>query len=438
MPFFTSLPLPKKALINLRQWRETQLEVAVHVALVAIPFGVLIGGAVAAYDFIVNDLLWDNLRGRLSNEILCLMPTLGMLLTGLILKIFKVSSPSMADEVVRAYHDPDKGMDYKAAVPKLGASIMTMGLGASAGMEGASKWLGATIASFLQERINGIPSLRAMHGKVETTMLAGGAAGIGAIFRAPLTGAIMGIESPFRHDLAHEALIHGLVASATSFATFSFLRGSSPYFPISFHYTMTIRDLLLCLPLGVGAGILSHVFLGLLGRIKKAWGAWPADFLVKYLAGGVLISAVAYLVLLLTGTTGTLQAGLPTANQMLNGAFPLNICLILLVAKILATSLTFGAGGVGGLFVPSAFIGAAFGAACDVVFTPSQPGLFTLVGIAAFTGASYNSLLFAPVFVAETTGSPALVVPSLLASSAAFLVSAGVSNSSFQRDHRPS
>ena len=67
---------------------------------------------------------------------------------------------------------------------------------------------------------------------------------------------------------------------------------------------------------------------------------------------------------------------------------------------------------------------------------PSQPGLFTLIGIAAFTGASYNSLLFAAVFIAEATGSPALVVPGLIASSMAFLVAAGISNSESQRTHR--
>lgn len=424
-----SVPMP-------RQYRVGHADVAIHVACVAIPIGVIIGVAIAAYDHVVNTLLWETLSSHLQPEVLCLMPTLGMLITGGILKVFKVSSPAMADEVVKAYHEPSVRIDTRAALPKLAASVSTIGLGASAGMEGASKWLGATIASSIQEKLNSIPWLKWTHGKVETTMLAGGAAGIGAIFRAPLTGAIMGIESPYRHDLAHEALIHGLVASATSFATFSLLKGSTPYFPLSFHYTIHIRDLVLCLPLGILAGFLSHIFLATLNGTKKVWRRIQAPILVKYLVGGVSISAVAFASLRMTGTPATLQAGLPYANQLLNGAFPLHICLILLVAKILATSLTFGAGGVGGLFVPSAMIGAAFGAACDILMAPSQPGLFTLVGIAAFTGASYNSLLFAAVFVAEATGSPALVVPGLLASSAAFLVSAGVSNSTAQRAYR--
>jgi CIC family chloride channel protein len=135
-------------------------------------------------------------------------------------------------------------------------------------------------------------------------------------------------------------------------------------------------------------------------------------------------------------TPATLQAGLPVANALLNGKYLLWACAFLFAVKLIATVVTFGMGGVGGLFVPSATIGAALGAACDAMFHPSQPGLFTLIGIAAFTGASYNSLLFAAVFVAEATGSPALVVPSLIASSAAFLVAAGISNSEVQREHR--
>jgi CIC family chloride channel protein len=342
----------------------------------------------------------------------------------------------MADEVVRAYHRPDSGIDYGTALPKLTASIATMGFGASAGMEGASKWLGATIASYLQQTLNRFRRLKFFHAKVEITLLAGAAAGIGAIFRAPLTGAIMGIESPYKHDLASEALIHGLVASALSYATFISLRTSTPYFPIHFHYTIYSRDLLLCLPLGVFAGVGSNLFLGTLEFIKKRWGRLRASLGVKYLLGGVSISAVALSSYFVLGEPATLQAGLPVANRLLNGHYALSACLFIFAAKLLATALTFGMGGVGGLFVPSATIGAALGATCDVLFHPSQPGLFTLVGIAAFTGASYNSLLFSAVFVAEGTGSPAMVVPSLLASATAFLVSAGFSNSVSQQASR--
>jgi CIC family chloride channel protein len=407
-----------------------------HVFLVAAPFGVIVGAAIAGYDYVVNELLWKSCTEHLSPMMLCLSPIAAMLLTGVIMSLFRVKSSSMADEVVRAYHLPDQQIDYKAAWPKLTASVATMGFGASAGMEGASKWLGGTITSYLQQKINKNPHLRFLRAKAEITLMVGAAAGIAAIFRAPLTGAIMGIESPYKHDLAHEALIPGLVASATSYATFSFFRPASPYFPIDFVYHIHVRDLLLCLPVGILGGLASHLFLALLARMKRHYTRSTAPRILKNLVGGILLSLIALLTLHIVHSPATLQAGLPVANALLNGKYLLWACLFLFAVKLLATVVTFGMGGVGGLFVPSATIGAALGAACDAMFHPSQPGLFTLIGIAAFTGASYNSLLFAAVFVAEATGSPALVVPGLIASSAAFLVAAGISNSDAQREHR--
>lgn len=407
-----------------------------YVFLVAAPLGIVVGAAVAGYDYVVNELLWGTFIKHFSIPVLCLLPIAAMTLTGVILSVFRVKSSSMADEVVRAYHRPDQQIDYKASVPKLTASIATMGFGASAGMEGASKWLGGTITSWIQQKLNSHPSLRYLHGKQETTLLVGAAAGIAAIFRAPLTGAIMGIESPYKHDLAHEALVPGLVGAATSYATFSFLRPNTPYFPISFIYHIHVRDLLLCLPVGILGGLASHLFLELLSRTKQRFARWTAPRVLKSFCGGVLLAIIAFLTMYAVRSPATLQAGLPVANLLLNGNFVLKACIFLFVVKLLATVITFGMGGVGGLFVPSATIGAALGAACDVMFHPSQPGLFTLVGIAAFTGASYNSLLFAAVFVAEATGSPALVVPGLIASAMAFLVAAGISNSESQREHR--
>lgn len=413
-----------------------RLHLARHVFLVAAPLGALVGAAIAGYDYVVNTLLWDQFSHTFPPHLLILMPLLGMALTGLLLTLFRVPSSAMADEVVRAYHRPAHGIEYRTALPKLAASVTTMGFGASAGMEGASKWLGATIASYAQQWLNARPALRWFHGSVQTTLITGAAAGIAAIFRAPLTGAIMGIESPYRRDLAHEALIHGLVASATSYAVFVSLRPATPYFPITFAYQLNWADVLWCLPLGLAGGLLSRLFLTLLNAIKHRWGAWGANRILKLTTGGLLVSLVAWAVYLLVGAPVTLQAGLPYANALMRGEFSLSFCLIILLGKLLATAFTFGTGGVGGLFVPSATIGAALGAAFDAVLSPAQPGVFTLLGIAAFTGASYNSLLFSAVFIAEATGSPALVVPSLIASSVAFLVSAGLSNSPSQAHTR--
>ncbi len=427
-------PQPTQA--ALVQLINDNLKTARHVALVSVPIGLTAGAAISAYDYLVNVVLWDRFSGSLSPLALCFLPLIGMVLTGLILQIFRVESSAMADEVVSAYHNPQVGLRYRQVWPKLAASIATMGFGCSAGMEGASKWLGASVSAWLQTRFNRISWLKAMHGPVEITMLAGAAAGISAIFRAPLTGAIMGIESPYKKDLAHDALIHALVASALSFATFSILRNDRPYFPINFHYVLVVRDLFYCIPLGILAGVSSLLFLGCLRAMKRLSAELPLPRLGVYVCGGLLLTVVALSMYFLIGEPATLQAGLPLANRLLSGHYDSQTAVLIFVAKLLATAITFGWGGVGGLFVPSATIGAALGAVCDIYFLPSQPGLFTLVGIAAFTGASYNSLLFAAVFIAEASGSPALVVPGLIASCTAYLISAGVSNSPSQRQAR--
>jgi CIC family chloride channel protein len=395
------------------------LVLARRMVLVAAPIGLLVGAAIAAYDWAVNELLWKRVTEH-SLTLQILSPFAGLLLTGIVLRLFRTPSPSMADEVVKAYHEPGEGMPTGTAPGKLVASLATLGLGGSAGMEGASKWLGATIGSFVQSALNrlGPPALR---WNTKTTLLTGGSAGIAAIFRAPLSGAIMGIESPYKHDLAHEALLPALVASATSFWAFTRFRPATPYFPVQFHYTLDSRDLLIAIPLGIVAGLASHAFLWTLGRLRRQFEGLPSPIFVRTALGGLLLVALAFASWRLVGQPVTLGAGL----------------LAIFGLKLLATSITFGCGGVGGLFVPTATMGAALGAAFDAVLAPSHPGVYTLLGIAAFSGASYNSILFSAVFVAEATGNVFLVVPSLVASSVAFVVTAGVSNSRSQRARRP-
>lgn len=416
-------------------WQQEYLRMSLSVAAVAIPMGMMVGAAIAAYDYVVNTIIWGSFTSRLSSSALCFLPLFGMIFTGAVLKLFRVASSAMADEIVKIYHAKMAFLDFGELVPKLFASICTMGFGCSAGMEGASKWFGGMLGALFQRWCNRFPRAKFLHGTIEKTMLVGAAAGIAAIFRAPLTGAIMGIESPYKKDLAHDVLIHALVASAISYATFYFLRDGNPYFALHFKYSLNYLDLVKCVGVGVGAGVLSQVFLLLLRSQKKmAHDIEARTFpMLPFIVGGILLSLIAYLALISVGEPVTLQAGLPIANKLLDGNFPLIACLLILFAKMLATAVTFGMGGVGGLFLPSATIGAAYGACCDLLFLPSQPGLFTLVGISAFTGASYNSLLFSAVFIAEASGNPALVVPGLIASSFAYLFAAGISNSPSQR-----
>jgi CIC family chloride channel protein len=269
-------------------------------------------------------------------------------------------------------------------------------------------------------------------------MLAGAASGIAAIFRAPLTGAVLGLESPYKRDIAYEVLAHALVASAASYATYAFLRTGQPYFPVAFRYELDYSDLLLCVPLGVAAGLSAKGFNLTLDRIRRASLKLGSESFFRYLIGGCLLSAIAQGLLISIQNPASLHSGLAVTQNLLAQDPSLHYGAMVFVGKLLATAVCFGMGGVGGLFLPSATIGAAIGACAEAIYPSSQPGMLILVGIGAFTGASYNSLLFSAVFIAETTGNPALVVPSLIASSIAYLTTSGVSNSKFQRLERQS
>src|SRR5262249_28105086 len=159
--------------------------------------------------------------------------------------------------------------------------------------------------------------------------------------------------SPYKHDLAHEAVAPALVASATSFWVFAHFRPSSPYFPVHFHYVLSSRDLLVALPLGLTAGLASHLFLWFLGRCRSWFGALPVPVPLRTGLGGLCLVVIAIVAWIAVGKPATLQAGLPIANELLNGHYLLPACLTLFALKLMATSITFGSGGVGGLFVPT-------------------------------------------------------------------------------------
>ncbi len=120
-------------------------------------------------------------------------------------------SPSTSDEYLRAFHDPAVHLVVRPLVARLAASLATLGFGGAMGLEGPSLYLGATTGSEVQRRLP-----RAFRNADERLlMVAGAAAGVAAIFKAPTTGAVFAIEVPFQDDLARRMLLPALAASAS-------------------------------------------------------------------------------------------------------------------------------------------------------------------------------------------------------------------------------
>ncbi len=416
----------------------TESVIGINQAKSSIVTGILIGSVVglviALYDYVVSSFI-SFTSINIPLIYIGTLPIIGMMLTALIVHFAKIKRTSMADEIILAYHTSPNEIELQTAVPKIFASIATISFGGSAGLEGASKWVGAVIGLFIQKVINLFKPLKKYEGNLTIALMTGASAGIGAIFKAPLSGTIMALESPYKKDFAHEALVQSFIGAVTSYTIFIFFRGDHKFFLISLNYSLRWEDMLIACLIGLCSGISSTLFLKSLKNIKENY-CTKMNFFLKYFIGGLGISLVAYFSFWRFGSYVTLYGGNEVIGNLFNGIYSGNDSIVIGFLKAIATIITYAFGGIGGLFLPSATIGACIGNIFQSIFQLSNPGVLSLIGIASFIAASYNGLLFGPLLIAEITGEPSLVVLGIIASTISFLVSNGVSNSSYQKEVR--
>jgi len=245
-----------------------------------------------------------------------------------------------------------------------------------------------------------------------TLLVAGAAAGVAAIFKAPATGAIFALEVPYRDDLARRMLLPALVASATGYFTFVSLSDTTPLLggtiiPIP---QFEVRDLFGALAIGVACAIGARAFAKLI-RFAKAFSV--RSFPIRMTVSSATIVGLVLLSRELTGLPLSLGAGYEVLEQWLfvEADIALWLLIAVFVIRSFASAATLIGGGVGGVFIPLVVGGAIVGRTVGEVVHPERFSLYTLIGIAAFLGAGYRVPLAAVMFVAESTGRPNFIVP---------------------------
>jgi CIC family chloride channel protein len=396
------------------------------VVLLAAVTGVVTGFGVALFEKIVVDGMLEHVL-ELSPWLLAFVPLVGLAVAWAALRfVGRTDSPASADLYIVAYHDAERPLRLREVPGRMVAAIATLGSGGAMGMEGPSLYLGASVGSFLQRRFPGMTAGASRR----VLLVAGAAAGVAAIFKAPATGAVFALEVPYQDDLARRMLLPALVSSATSYLAFVAVNGTDPLLDVHGHAPFSFVDLAGAVALGAAAGLCARVFAWLLRQAKTLPARTPP--IVHVLVGGLSMAGIFGVAWQVTGRPVTLGVGYATIAWATT-EHAIEVLALILVLRCLATAATVAGGGVGGLFIPLVVAGALLGRVTAEVAGDPTSTLFVIIGVAAFLGAGYRVPLAAVMLVAEASGRPGFVVPALLAAVAASLVMGRASVTAYQR-----
>jgi chloride channel protein, CIC family len=334
----------------------------------------------------------------------------------LVAKFAPEASGHGTDSAIEAIHTDPRHIRTRVVLVKLITSALTIGSGGSAGREGPTAQISAGFASLLTRRLH----LSDDDGRILVSLGVG--AGIGAIFGAPLGGAVLAASIVYREDFEYRTLYPGFVTSATAFAVFGSFLGFDPMFGyVDAEYRFESPwPLLWFVVLGVVAAAVGYLFARTFYATEALTARIPRSSVLAPTIGGLLVGLMGLVIpQVLSSGYGWVQ--LATTKQGLL-TIPLWIVLILPVAKIVATSFSIGTGGSGGIFGPGIVIGAFVGAAVwrlgdmfHLPGVPDSPGIFVVVGMMACFGSVAHAPLAILIMVAEMTGSFSVVPGAIIA-----------------------
>ncbi|HEY7123528.1 MAG TPA: chloride channel protein [Ktedonobacterales bacterium] len=356
--------------------------------------------------------------------LLPLVVGLGGLLSGLLVFTFAPEAEGHGtDAAIAAFHYEEGRVRARIPFIKLVASALTIGSGGSGGREGPTAQISAGFGSLLARWMGLSVADRRI------ALAAGIGAGIGAIFRAPLGGALIGAEILYAQDLEIEAIIPALIASIIGYAIYGTWAGWGPIFgnqaqdtfnsPVQLIYYALLG--VLCGGIGILYARTFHGTAKLFHRLKLArhW-LW-----IKPTLGGILVGLMGLAIPEALGMGyGWVQAGMGPMLLTL----PLWLVLALPFAKILSTSLSIGSGGSGGIFGPGMVIGCMVGASVwrvsfqHLPAIPDTPAPFVIVAMMALFGGIAHAPLAVMLMVAEMTGNLSLLAPAMVAVGLASIV----------------
>ncbi|MDF1753288.1 MAG: chloride channel protein [Verrucomicrobiales bacterium] len=349
-----------------------------------------------------------NILSFLGDYYIVLIPALGGLIVGPLIYFFAPEAKGHGvPEVMIAVAKNGGRIRPRVAFVKILASAITIGTGGSVGREGPIVQIGATLGSTIGQRL-GLPAQW-----IRTLVACGAAGGISATFNAPIAGVFFALEvilGNFTTRYFSVVVISSVVAAVVSHAFLPDVANLIvPEYALESALEIPLYGIL-----GGLAGVLGVIFIIVLYAFEDGFDKIKIPEWVKPVVGGLIIG------LLGLYSTDLFGVGYRALESAANGEMLLKTALVLLGLKILATSVTIGSGGSGGVFAPSLFLGAmlgaAFGSTVNALFpsVAGPVGAYAVVGMAAVFSATARAPITAVVILFELTRDYKIILPLML------------------------
>ena len=406
----SALDLP---IVQRLRLRENQIFLALTILI-----GILAGLAAVLFTISIKEVTHLLFGMSPSHLRFILVPTVVSLLTGFLLaKYFPDCRGSGVPQTEAAFHLQQGFIATRVPFGKFLTGVLCIGSGHSMGREGPSVQIGAGIASWLGRWFQLSPA------RAKSLVPVGAAAALAAAFNTPVAAVLFALEEIIG-DMNAGLIGSTVVASVTAVIVERSILGNQPIFRVPEYHLVHPAELLAYVVLGITGGIVSLAFCKGLLRLRALFLRMPARTRIYQPAVGGLIIGV-----LLVFFPQVLGVGYEYVDQALNGGLLLKTMLLLCLAKLVGTIISYASGNAGGIFAPSLYLGAMAGGTVGVLvhrfapFPTSDPGAYALVGMGTLFAGIIRAPMTSVFMIFELTQDYQILVPLMIANMLSFMIS---------------
>ncbi|MGD8735543.1 MAG: chloride channel protein [Anaerolineae bacterium] len=396
----------------------TALVVGVGAGLGAVVFRRLIAG--------MQTLAYDGLGGLLDAIApfhLLIIPALGGAIFGPLIYYFaREAKGHGVPEVMEAVALRGGRIRPRVAVIKSLASAICIGTGGSVGREGPIAQIGSALGSTIGQWLN------LSDERIRNLVACGAGGGIAATFNAPIAGAVFALEVILgRFHVTYFGAV--VISAVTADVVAHIFEKDARAFTVPQYALVSPWELGLYTLLGLLAAVGGVAFTRLLYFTEDRWDELHFPEYLKPVLGGLLLGVIGILSFKVDGFPRVFGVGYDSISDVLFGRLAIQVVVGLFLLKLLATVMTLGSGGSGGIFAPSLFMGAMLGSlfgqvAHDLLPSVTAPaGAYAMVGMAAFFSSAAHAPITAILILFEMTGDYNIMLPLMLATVVSTLIS---------------